>query len=99
MPGRKTIRDLQQMKEQGEKIVCATAYDATMARLQDPYMSLILVGDSVGMVVYGMDSTVPVTLRMMIDHGKAVVNATEKALVVVDMPFGTYQKSPKQAFS
>ncbi len=95
---RNTIQTLMQMKKDQAPIVCLTAYTAPMARIMDAHVDLILVGDSVGMTVYGMGSTVPVTLDMMIAHGKAVVDATEKALVVVDMPFGSYQESPKQAF-
>jgi 3-methyl-2-oxobutanoate hydroxymethyltransferase len=98
MPGRNTTRTMMQMKKDHTPVVCLTAYTARMARLMDEHVDLILVGDSVGMTVYGMDSTVPVTLDMMIAHGKAVVDATEKALVVVDMPFGSYQESPVQAF-
>ncbi len=98
MTKRNTTRTLMEMKADKTPIVCLTAYTAPLARIMDPHADLILVGDSVGMVVYGLDSTVPVTLDMMINHGKAVVKATEKALVVVDMPFGSYQESPQQAF-
>jgi 3-methyl-2-oxobutanoate hydroxymethyltransferase len=79
-------------------IVCLTAYTAPIARLLDAHADLLLVGDSVGMVVYGFDSTLPVTLDMMIAHGTAVVRSTQQACVVVDLPFGSYQESPKQAF-
>ena len=82
----------------GEPLVCLTAYDAPMARLLDPHCDLLLVGDSVGMVVHGLDSTIGVTLEMMIMHGKAVMRGAERALVAVDMPFGTYEQSPQQAF-
>ncbi|WP_300552724.1 3-methyl-2-oxobutanoate hydroxymethyltransferase [Maricaulis sp.] len=82
----------------GEPLVCLTAYDAPMARLLDPYCDLLLVGDSVGMVVHGLDSTIGVTLDMMIMHGKAVMRGAKQALVAVDMPFGTYEQSPQQAF-
>ncbi|HCM83857.1 MAG TPA: 3-methyl-2-oxobutanoate hydroxymethyltransferase, partial [Rhodospirillaceae bacterium] len=78
-----------------QPIVCLTAYTKPMAQLLDPIVDLILVGDSVGMVIYGFDSTLPVTLDMMIDHGAAVVRGAKRALVVVDMPFGTYQLSPQ----
>lgn len=82
----------------GEPIVCLTAYSTPMAKLLDPHVDLLLVGDSVGMVLYGYDSTLPVTLDMMIAHGGAVVRGAERACVVVDMPFGSYQESPQQAF-
>ncbi|CAO3413239.1 3-methyl-2-oxobutanoate hydroxymethyltransferase [Azospirillum endophyticum] len=82
----------------GEPIVCLTAYTAPVARLLDPHVDLLLVGDSLGMVVYGLDSTLPVTLDMMIAHGAAVVRASERACVVVDLPFGSYQESKEVAF-
>ena len=82
----------------GEPLVCLTAYDAPMARILDPHCDLLLVGDSVGMVVHGLDSTIGVTLDMMILHGKAVMRGSKKALVAVDMPFGSYERSPQQAF-
>lgn len=82
----------------GDKLVCLTAYTAPVARLIDAECDVLLVGDSLAMVIYGFDSTLPVTLDMMIAHGAAVVRATGHALVVVDLPFGTYQESPEQAF-
>ncbi len=82
----------------GEPIVCLTAYTAPVARLLDPHVDLLLVGDSLGMVVYGLDSTLAVTLDMMIAHGAAVVRASERACVVVDLPFGSYQESREAAF-
>jgi len=82
----------------GGPYVCLTAYTAPIARLLDPHVDLLLVGDSLGMVVYGMDTTVPVTLDMMIAHGAAVVRSTQHACVVVDLPFGSYQESPQLAF-
>ncbi len=81
-----------------EPLVCLTAYDAPMARLLDPHCDLLLVGDSVGMVVHGLASTIGVTLEMMILHGQAVMRGASRALVAVDMPFGSYEKSPEQAF-
>ncbi len=81
-----------------EPIVCLTAYHAHTARFIDPYVDLILVGDSLGMVMYGMESTLGVTLDMMIAHGTAVMRGTDRALVVVDMPFGSYEESPEIAF-
>jgi 3-methyl-2-oxobutanoate hydroxymethyltransferase len=83
----------------GEPIAVLTAYTAPIARLVDPHVDAILVGDSLGMVIYGMTSTLGVTLDMMINHGKAVVNSSTHAAVVVDLPFGTYQASPQQAFT
>jgi 3-methyl-2-oxobutanoate hydroxymethyltransferase len=83
----------------GERpIVCLTAYTAPIAKLLDPHCDLLLVGDSLGMVVYGMESTVGVTMEMMIAHGQAVMRASSAACVVIDMPFGSYQESKEQAF-
>jgi 3-methyl-2-oxobutanoate hydroxymethyltransferase len=82
----------------GPPIVGLTAYTAPIARLLDPHVDFLLVGDSLGMVVYGFDSTVPVTVEMMIAHGAAVVRGSSQALVVVDLPFGSYQASTEQAF-
>jgi 3-methyl-2-oxobutanoate hydroxymethyltransferase len=82
----------------GDKLVCLTAYTASVARLLDEEVDLLLVGDSLAMVVYGFDSTLPVTLDMMIAHGGAVVRATRHAAIVVDLPFGSYQASPEDAF-
>ena len=82
----------------GEPIVSLTAYLAATAALADPYVDFLLVGDSVGMVLHGYGSTVPVTLEQMIMHGRAVMRGSQKALVVVDMPFGSYEESPEAAF-
>lgn len=79
-------------------IVSLTAYTTPMARLMDPHCDLLLVGDSLGMVVYGMDSTLGVTTEMMIAHGQAVVRGSQNACVAIDLPFGSYQQSPQQAF-
>jgi 3-methyl-2-oxobutanoate hydroxymethyltransferase len=81
-----------------EPLVCLTAYTTQMARRLDPHVDLLLVGDSLGMVLYGFDSTLPVTLDMMINHGAAVMRGSERACVIVDLPFGSYQESPGQAF-
>jgi 3-methyl-2-oxobutanoate hydroxymethyltransferase len=94
---RKTIRDIVAHKGK-TPIVALTAYDAPMARLLDPHCDLFIVGDSLGMVLYGMESTLPVTLNMMVLHGRAVARASRQALVVVDMPFGSYQGSLEAAF-
>jgi 3-methyl-2-oxobutanoate hydroxymethyltransferase len=79
-------------------VVALTAYTAPVARLLDPHVDILMVGDSLGMVLYGMDSTLPVTLDMMIAHGAAVVRSSWQGCVVVDMPFGSYQASPEAAF-
>jgi len=79
-------------------IVCLTAYTTPMARLLDPHVDLLMVGDSLGMVVYGLDSTLGVTLDMMINHGKAVMRGSQRACVVIDLPFGSYQESPEVAY-
>jgi 3-methyl-2-oxobutanoate hydroxymethyltransferase len=81
-----------------QKISVLTAYTHPIAKILDGEVDMILVGDSLGMVLYGMDSTLTVTLDMMIEHGKAVTRAAKKSLVVVDMPFGSYQENPAQAF-
>ncbi len=87
-----------QARKGGEPIVSLTAYSAPMAAFLDPHVDVFIVGDSLGMVFYGMDSTLGVTLDMMIAHGAAVVRGSERACVTVDMPFGSYQESPSQAF-
>ena len=78
-------------------LVCLTAYTAPMAAIIDAHCDIILVGDSLGMVIYGMDGTTQVTTDMMINHGKAVSRVCKNACLVVDMPFGTYEDSPEQA--
>src|SRR5438477_9236224 len=87
-----------QRRKSGDKLVCLTAYTASVARHLDEEVDLLLVGDSLGMVVYGFDSTLPVTLDMMIAHGAAVVRSTGHAHITVDLPFGSYQEAPAQAF-
>jgi 3-methyl-2-oxobutanoate hydroxymethyltransferase len=82
----------------GEPLVCLTAYTTPMAQRLDAHVDLLMVGDSLGMVLYGFDSTLPVTLDMMVQHGAAVCRGSKRALVVVDMPFGSYQESHEQAF-
>ncbi len=94
---RVTIPDIISRKG-GEPIVCLTAYSTPMAKLLDPHVDLLLVGDSMGMALYGMDSTLAVTLDMAIAHGAAVVRGSKRACVIVDMPFGTYEESPPAAF-
>lgn len=82
----------------GEPIVSLTSYHAHTAAIVDKHAEFILVGDSLGMVMHGMDSTLGVSLDLMITHGRAVMRGTQRALVVVDMPFGTYEESPQIAF-
>jgi 3-methyl-2-oxobutanoate hydroxymethyltransferase len=82
----------------GEPIVMLTSYHAHTARILDQHCDVILVGDSLGMVMHGMESTLPVTLDMMILQGRAVMRGSQRALVVVDMPFGSYEASREQAF-
>lgn len=88
------IRD----RKGGTPIVCLTAYTTPMAALVDKHCDITLVGDSVGMVMHGLPSTLGVTMEMMIMHGRAAARGTENALLVVDMPFGSYEESPEQAF-
>ncbi len=93
-----TTRSLSAMKRRGEKIVALTAYDYTAAQILDAAgVDLILVGDTLGMVVLGHETTLPVTLDMMIHHTQAVVRGAQRALVVGDMPFLTYRLTPEQA--
>lgn len=93
-----TLR-LQEMKSAGRKIVCLTAYDALIANIFDDCgIDVILVGDSLGNIVQGHDTTIPVTLEDTIYHTKAVVNGAKRALVVADMPFMSYQVSANEAF-
>jgi 3-methyl-2-oxobutanoate hydroxymethyltransferase len=84
-------------KKNREKIICLTAYSFPMAKIIDEYCDIILVGDSLGMTIYGFKDTLDVTLDMMINHGKAVMKAVKKSFVVVDLPFGTYENSKEQA--
>jgi 3-methyl-2-oxobutanoate hydroxymethyltransferase len=92
-----TVPELQSRKG-GVPIVCLTAYTTPMAQRLDPIVDLLLVGDSLGMVLYGFETTLPVTLEMMIAHGAAVRRGSQRACLVVDMPFGSYQESPAAAF-
>ena len=94
---RSSVRDIVKRKG-GAPIVCLTAYTATVAKILDRHVDLILVGDSLGMVCYGMDNTQGVSVDMMINHGAAVVRATARACVVVDLPFGSYESGPPAAF-
>src|SRR5271154_7612474 len=92
------VPDLRLMKEQGERIVMLTAYDATMARLFDQAgVDLLLVGDSLGNVILGLETTIPVTLDAVVHHTRAVSRVASRSLVIADMPFLTYQISTEQA--
>jgi 3-methyl-2-oxobutanoate hydroxymethyltransferase len=94
---RMSIPDIRARKG-GSPLVCLTAYTAPIASILDSRVDVLLVGDSLGMVIYGMDDTLAVTLDMMIAHGKAVTRAARTAFIVVDLPFGSYEASPEQAF-
>ena len=95
-----TVNDIAEMKARGEKIPVITAYDYTMARLAEAAdIPIILVGDSLGMVVLGYESTIPVTMEDMVHHTKAVARGVKKALIVVDMPFMTYQTDSAHAIN
>ena len=95
-----TTRRLLEMKQRGEKISMLTAYDFSMAKLIDEAgMDVILVGDSASNVMAGNVTTLPMTLDQMIYHGKSVMRGVNRALVVVDMPFGTYQGNSKEALA
>jgi len=95
---RVTIADIRKFKENRERFAALTAYDVVTARLADEAgIPILLVGDSLGMVVLGYDSTIPVTLDAIVHHTRAVVRGAKKALIVADLPFMTYQKSVEQA--
>lgn len=99
---RLTVPTIQRRKVEGktaEPLVMLTAYTARQAQLLDPHCDMLLVGDSLGQVIYGLPSTLPVTLDMMIAHGAAVVRGSYHSVVLVDMPFGSYEASPAQAFA
>ena len=102
VPGKRmTVPAIRGHKKDGktdQPLVMLTAYTMRMAQLLDPHCEMLLVGDSLGQVIYGLPSTVPVTLEMMCAHGAAVVRGSWHALVAVDMPFGSYEGSPSQAF-
>ncbi len=98
---RLTVPAIQQRKTDGktaDPLVMLTAYTARQAQLLDPHCDMLLVGDSLGQVIYGLPSTVPVSLEMMCAHGAAVVRGSYHSVVIVDMPFGSYEASPMQAF-
>jgi 3-methyl-2-oxobutanoate hydroxymethyltransferase len=95
---RKTVRDIAQFKGKNN-IVALTAYTAPVAATLDSHVDILLVGDSLAMVLYGEETTLQVDLDTMIRHGRAVTKASSQALVIVDMPFGSYQESPRQAYN
>ena len=103
VPGKRmTVPSIRARKKDGkteQPLVMLTAYTMRMAQLLDPHCEMLLVGDSLGQVIYGLPSTVPVTMEMMCAHGAAVVRGSWHALVAVDMPFGSYEGSPEQAFA
>jgi len=103
VPGKRTTAPAIRARKVGGKteqpIVMLTAYTMRMAQLLDPHCDMLLVGDSLGQVIYGLPSTIPVTLDMMCAHGAAVVRGSYHAVVIVDMPFGSYEASPEQAFA
>ena len=88
---RKTVEEIRSHKGREAPLVCLTAYTARVAQILDQYCDLLLVGDSMGMVLYGMESTRGVTLDMIINHGQAIMRGSDKACVILDMPFGTYE--------
>jgi len=94
---RVTVPEIRAHKN-AKPVVCLTCYHAHTAKLLDDHVDLMLVGDSLGMVMHGLENTLGVTLEMMILHGKAVMRGSKHALVVVDMPFGSYEESPQVAF-
>jgi len=98
---RLTVPKIRARKQDGvtaEPLVMLTAYTARQAQLLDEHCDLLLVGDSLGQVIYGLPSTIPVTMEMMANHGAAVVRGSYHSVVVIDMPFGSYEASPQQAF-
>ena len=98
MPEKPQIANFMALKGQ-RKIVCLTAYSAPMAHALDPHCDMLLVGDSVAMVIYGMDTTQNADLNMMIRHGEAVMRRRKSSLVVIDLPAGSYENSPAQALA
>jgi 3-methyl-2-oxobutanoate hydroxymethyltransferase len=95
-----TLTTIREMKRRGEKITCLTAYDYSFASLLDTAgIDMIMVGDSLGMVMQGHDSTLPVSVADMVYHARCVARGTKRALIIVDMPFMSYQQSPAHAFA
>lgn len=98
VPQRLTPSDIRARKNAPEPLVCLTAYTAPMAQLLDPHCDVLLVGDSIGMALYGMENTLGVTLEMLIAHGQAVMRKARRSCVLIDLPYGTYEDSPQQAY-
>lgn len=96
---RTTITDIKNHKNATEPLVCLTAYTAPMAEILDSHCDMLLVGDSMGMALYGMESTIGVSVEMMINHGKAVMRRAQTSCVVVDMPYGSYESDKETALS
>lgn len=94
---RKSFSDIKNHKNKTEPLVCLTAYTAPMANILDQHCDLLLIGDSMGMALYGMDNTLGVTLDMIINHTKAVMRGSENAFILADMPYGSFEDSPAQA--
>src|SRR5205085_10694939 len=94
---RVSVPDIRRRKN-AKPVVCLTCYHAHTARLLDEHVDLKLVGDSLGMIMHGMETTLGVTLEMMILHGKAVMRGSRRTMIVVDVPFGSYEESPQIAF-
>ncbi len=92
-----TLEEIRSRKNTDQPLVCLTSYTTPMTKILDPHCDILLVGDSLGMVLYGMDNTLDVTLDMMINHGKAVMRTNPSAFVIVDLPYGTYEDSAEQA--
>lgn len=95
---RTTIADLRARKGSPQPLVCLTAYTAPMAKILDAHCDMLLVGDSIGMALYGMENTLGVTPEIIIAHGKAVMRAARRACVLIDVPYGTYESGPQQAY-
>ena len=95
---RNSAKDIMNLKGK-RAVVCLTAYTAPIARALDEHVDLLLVGDSLGMVLYDYENTLSVTLPQMVEHAKSVVNASSSSCIVVDLPFGTYEESKEKAFS
>ncbi len=92
------ITDIKSRKNTPEPLVCLTAYTTPMAQILDKHCDILLVGDSLGMVMYGMKNTLGVTMDMMVNHGRAVMRSNPNACIVVDMPYGSYEQSPEIAY-
>lgn len=96
---RKTIEEIKSSKGQAQPLVCLTAYTMRIAQILDQHCDLLLIGDSMGMVLYGMENTRDVSLDMIIRHAQAVMRGSSQACVIVDMPFGSYEDSASQALA